>query len=118
MSCVARVEVPAAIWRKQRSGELEVVDAALLTRDFEADWAAAGGGVGRFVAIGLPLGLLEQAATLVASHGLRAYDAIQLASAMAARQADPGCDSFGCFDSDLRRAAAAEGFTLVPHDLR
>ncbi len=117
VSCVARVEVPAAIWRKQRIGELDVADAALLSRDFEADWAAAGAEGGRFVVIGLPSGLLEQASSLVASHGLRAHNAIQLASGMAARRADRGCDSFGCFDGELRRAAAVEGFTLVPNDL-
>lgn len=118
VSCVARVEVPAAIWRKQRIQELNVGDAGLLTRAFEADWAAGDAAGGRFVIIGLPLSLLERAATLVASHALRAYDAIQLASAMAARQADPGCASFACFDGDLRRAAAAEGFALIPHELR
>ena len=34
---LARVEVPAALWRKQRMGELSANDARLLTADFEAD---------------------------------------------------------------------------------
>lgn len=47
--------------------------------------------------------VLEDAARLVATHALRAYDAVQLASARAARQADAG----------LRTAAANEGFSLL-----
>jgi predicted nucleic acid-binding protein len=35
---LARVEVPAALWRKQRMGELSAGDARLLTADFEADY--------------------------------------------------------------------------------
>ncbi len=48
------------------------------------------------------------------AYGLRAYDAVQLASAEAARAADPGCDSFACFDASLRDAAAGAGFALYP----
>jgi len=33
------VEVPAALWRKQRTGELSAGDARLLTADFEADYS-------------------------------------------------------------------------------
>ena len=35
---LARMEVPAALWRKQRLGELSAGDARLLTADFEADY--------------------------------------------------------------------------------
>jgi hypothetical protein len=58
--------------------------------------------------------ILDEAAARAASHRLRAYDAVQLASALAAREADADCDSFACFDSDLREAAAASGFALIP----
>jgi hypothetical protein len=44
---------------------------------------------------------------------VRAYDAVQLASALAARAANPGCREFACFDEGLRAAAAREGFALV-----
>jgi hypothetical protein len=37
-----------------------------------------------------------------------------LATGLAVREADPGCSDFACFDEALRRAAAAEGFSLVP----
>ena len=38
VSQLARVDVPAALWRKQRVGELSANDARLLTADFEADY--------------------------------------------------------------------------------
>lgn len=114
ISCLARVEVPAAIWRKSREGELDAADAVLLTTDFEADYYGDGAQPPRFIAIGLPDEVLAEAALVAASRGLRGYDAMQLASARAARGADPGCSSFACFDLELRRAAAADGFDLVP----
>jgi predicted nucleic acid-binding protein len=114
VSCLARVEVPAAIWRKSRSGELDAADAAILTAEFEADFYGDGAGDSRFIAIGLPDHLLVDAAAMAASRGLRAYDSVQLASARAARAADPGCGAFACYDRELRNAAAADGFALVP----
>lgn len=114
VSCLARVEVPAALWRKHRIGELGAEDAAVLTAEFEADLSGDEEGPGRFAIVGLPAGLLDDAARLVARQGLRAYDAVQLASANAARAADPRCATFACWDQALRAAAAAEGFALVP----
>ena len=109
VSAVARVEVPAALWRKQRTGELSAQDAGVLAAGFEADWHEPGG---PFVPVALHPGVLERAAALVATHSLRAYDAVQLACAVAARSADGQIDTFLCFDSDLRSVAAREGFAL------
>jgi predicted nucleic acid-binding protein len=57
-------------------------------------------------------------ARLCAVHALRAYDAVQLACALAARDAVPECQTFAAFDRQLRAAAAAEGFALVPSVLQ
>ena len=110
VSAVARVEVPAAIWRKHRIGQLSAAHAGLLTRAFESDWHEPDG---RFVPVALGSTLLNDAAALVATHGLRAYDGIQLACAVAARSADPDVDTLLCFDTDLNAAAASEGFSLA-----
>lgn len=115
-SFIARVEVPAALWGKQRAGSLTVADAHALTEEFELDWHAPPAHHQRFLVIGLAPSLLESAARSAAVHGLRAYDAVQLASAEAARAADPGCNTFACFDSSLRRVAATSGFALYPRD--
>jgi hypothetical protein len=56
--------------------------------------------------------ILERAAQHASDHALRAYDAVQLASAMtAATRADT---TLICWDKDLRSAAAAEGLALLP----
>jgi len=47
---LARVEVPAALWRKQRMDELSAGDARLLTADFEADYFGTGSEPPRFAA--------------------------------------------------------------------
>jgi hypothetical protein len=115
VSGIARVEVPAAIWRKERAGDLDAADAEVLTAAFEADWFGTEGEPPRFAAIGLSPELLDGAAAETAAHGLRAYDAVQLASALAAREGDPDCHEFACFDDELRVAAARSGFSLVPY---
>lgn len=117
ISALARVEVPAALWRKHRIGELDAADTQILIGTFEADVFGDDREPPRFLTIGLPPPLLEAAARLTGVHGLRAFDAVQLASACAARGADETCDSFACFDASLRRAAAAEGFAIVPQSL-
>lgn len=110
ISAIARVEVPAALWRKHRTGELSAEDSALLAADFAADWHEP---EGPFVPVAVHAQVLERAAALVATHGLRAYDGVQLACASAAREADPQVDSFLCFDAELSAAAAREGFQLL-----
>jgi uncharacterized protein len=111
---LARVEVPAALWRKQRMGELSAEDARLLTADFEADYYGTGSEPGRFAVVAATGSLFDEAARLCASRGLRAYDAIQLSSAIAVRRADESCTECAAFDRALRTAAAAEGFELLP----
>lgn len=111
VSHIARVEVPAAIWRKHRMGELTIEDARILVSAFEFDLH---GDLAAFVPVAVTSAILDDAARLVATHGLRAYDGLQLASATAARQHVPGCRTFAAFDADLRRAAAVEGFGLAP----
>ena len=64
----------------------------------------------RFSAVTLTQAILDDAAHLCAVHGLRAYDAVQLSSALAARRADPSCATFAVVDGTLRSAASAEGF--------
>jgi uncharacterized protein len=114
VSALARVEVPGALWRKYRAGDLPPEDAAVLTADFEADFSGDATEPPRFWIVGATLSVLERAARLVASHELRAADAVQLASAMTVREADPDCRQFVCFDARLRAAAAANAFELLP----
>lgn len=109
VSAIARVEVPAALWRKQRLGEVAAETCALLVRAFAAD-LASGGASTRLLAVALTAAVLEDAARLTAVHPLRAYDAVQLACARAARAADPAITTFACFDAGLASAAIADRF--------
>jgi predicted nucleic acid-binding protein len=110
VSCLARVEVPAALWRKQRLAEISSDDAELLSAAFVADYRGTREEDPRFTAIALTEAILDAAAEACAVHGLRAYDGIQLATAVAARSADPGCAQFVCFDVELSAAAGRAGF--------
>lgn len=118
MSALSQVEVTSAIWRKQRIGELTPNRARVLVDGFLADLDAVGSpdppaGV-TYLAVAASTTVLDTAVTLCAIHGLRAYDAVQLASAVQARAADPRLTEFVTYDGALHRAAAAEGFTVYP----
>jgi hypothetical protein len=114
VSALARVEVTAAIWRKHRSGELDLDDSLTLIRAFSVDYAGAPGREPRFLAIGVTDGIIDRAAELAGTHGLRVCDAIQLATGLAVREADERCATLATFDRDLALAAAAEGFETLP----
>ena len=117
VSQLCRVEVPAALWRKQRLGELDSAAAQVLTAEFEADFYGSDNAPPRFSAVAASTEVCEDAARLCAVHGLRGYDAVQLASAVAVRSAGGGTETIAVFDRSLRQAAAAEGFALLPTEL-
>ncbi len=113
-SAIARVEVPAAIWRKHRLGELDRADAAVLVQQFEWEWLGDDQTEPLFAVVVLTNDVLDGAARACARHGLRAYDAVQLAGAIAARQADKNITTLACFDRELAHAALREGFEILP----
>lgn len=113
VSALCRVEVPSALWRKQRDGDLSAESARMLVAQFGREYRGAGTAVPLFSAVAVGTSLLEQAADRVAVHGLRAYDAVQLTSALAVRAEFGDCDTFAAFDERLCEAAAAEGFAIV-----
>lgn len=112
VSRLARVEVPAALWRKERTGAVGPGAVTVLLGAFRADWV--GDPTPRFTVVADTDAVLVDAAELAGAAGLRAYDAVQLACALAGRRADPDLRVFACFDMDLRRAAAARGWQVVP----
>lgn len=114
VSHLARVEVPAALWRKHRIGELGPDQARVLTEEFESDFFGTAEQAPRFIPVAMTVAILDAAARLCATHGLRAYDGVQLAASLGARAADRDCTDFAAYDDALRRAAAIEGFRLLP----
>lgn len=113
ISQLARVEVPAAVWRKQRMNEIDAAEAAVLIAEFEADFFGTTEQSPRFVVVTLNPKLLDHAARLIGIHGLRAYDAVQLASAVATSGVSTDPIGFAAFDKALCSAAAAEGLDLT-----
>jgi hypothetical protein len=95
-------------------GELEDADARILLSAFELDFHGEAGRGSRFAIVAPTEPVLVAAAREAAAHGLRAYDAVQLASALAVRELDPRCSHFACFDAELRGAASRAGFFLTP----
>jgi predicted nucleic acid-binding protein len=114
VSAIARVEVPSALWRKARTGELEDAAAGILVSAFEFDFHGDPDSDPRFAIVSLTEPVLVAGAREAARHALRAYDAVQLASALAVREIDPRCSHFACFDAELRGAASRAGFVLLP----
>ena len=114
ISQLARVEVVAAFWGKRRTGEITDREAMVLESLFERDYHQLDGGKPTFALVGMTSVVLEAGVRLARKHGLRGSDAVQLASAILAAETAPEITEFAVWDKQLRRAAAAEGFTLIP----
>lgn len=112
ISALAQVEVAAAFWRKRRTGELSVNGAYVLAAEFAGDVRGTDRVRPRFTLVGVDDAVLAAAARLVARHPLRAYDAVQLATALAVTGRVPGT-RFVSFDTQLNAAAATEGLQLL-----
>jgi uncharacterized protein len=105
---IARVEVAAAFFGKARTGEISIAIAQVLHDAFARDWET-----GRFLRISLDSSIETEAADLCARYALRGFDAVQLATANAARRAVAECTLFACFDKRLCEAAVGERFRIL-----
>ena len=103
-SRVAYVELLSALARREREGLAELVAQELRHR-FEHHWQ-------NLVVVEVNRAMTVRAAGLARSHGLRAYDAVHLASAQ--ELLETAADLvFACFDEKLNRAAMAQGMRLL-----
>jgi uncharacterized protein len=109
VSALSLTEVLAALWRKVGRGELDDEQAATLDRAFIADVRA-----GRFAVLPVADAVVVRSLACVRRHRLRGADAVELASALMAREADPAVSTMAVFDRRLRTAASAEGMALLP----
>jgi len=105
-SIVAYVETRAALARRHHAGDLSASDHRRIVREFEQDWE-------RYARVGVDEPLVREAAALAATHRLRAYDAIHLASALALGSRRGGELLFASWDDRLDAAAAREGLRLL-----
>ena len=109
-SLITQAEVAAALARAVRVGRLTDEDARDAHEKFLEEWPDLG-------RVPITSELVTRADTLAWSHGLRAYDAVQLAAALTCRDttAPLGVDVvFACFDNQLREAARNTGLQAWP----
>jgi predicted nucleic acid-binding protein len=99
------VEMTAAVARRRRLGSISPAEAGRALAAFRQDFAQQY----RIVELAIPL--LQQASQLADRHGLRAYDAVQLAAAHEIHAADPSLTLLSS-DAELNAAATAEGLTV------
>jgi predicted nucleic acid-binding protein len=103
-SIVAYPEAAAAFARKRRESEIEQEVFARVLAALDEDWA-------NYAVVEID----ERAAgTLAVKHGLRGFDAIHLAAALALKPETTDVSvSFCTFDGRLTEAAAAEGLAIM-----
>ena len=109
ISALSLAEVLAAVWGKVARDELDDEQAATLDRAFIADIRG-----GRFAVLPVADPVVVRSLACVRRHRLRGADAVQLASALVAREADPDVNTMAVFDRRLRTAASTEGLALLP----
>ena len=102
---VSQVEVPAALARRAREGDLRRDVAERHAAQFDDDVAAM-----RVVELRPPV--LNIASRLVWAHPLRAYDALQLAAAIHLKRMSQTAVTFVAADGPLCDAAAAAELKL------
>ena len=103
-----RLEIAAALARRERTDAGRDADkwsrCFAVLHDMTEDW--------REIAPSDPV--RRMAERLVRRHDFRAADSLHLGAALIACDDSPAGHEFACFDARLRRAAAAEGFRLLP----
>lgn len=99
------VEARAALARMRAAGRLRPSGHAAKVAALDELWQTIA-----VVVVGEDV--LDRAVGLVDRHGLRAYDAVQLAAVLEVSPRHPTV--FVCFDRELREAAEAERLRVVP----
>ena len=107
---ITAVELISAISRRERAGSLSQADATLLRSSFRTDFAS------KYQVVEVDNPLVNHAMRLAETHGLRGYDAIQLAACLYANQSlvargQPGLTLLSA-DEELNVGAKAEGINV------
>lgn len=102
---ISRAEVAAALARAARMGAVGREAAAKALSVFDKDWE-------HLIRLQFGEPLAARAAALAWEHGLRGYDAVHLATAVAWREMLGEAVTVATYDRELWRAAQASG--LVP----
>ncbi len=104
---LSEVEIASALWRRRRDNELTEVARREAQRQMDLALSNA-------VTVADVPAVARRARRLLATHTLRAADAMQLAAALLACEDEPIRLPFVTLDDRLAEAATREGFTVVP----
>jgi predicted nucleic acid-binding protein len=103
---IAYAELYSGLTRRHREGVFSQLQYRLACRRVERDWMA-------LVKVELGAEILSSARGLIQRHGLRAFDAIHLASALGLQAAANEPVTFVAADQRLLRAAGGERLATV-----
>lgn len=107
---ISGAEIIAALFLRTRTDALAISDAQAAATQFKADFR------NRYQIVEATERLVDLAMTLAEKHGLRGYDAVQLAAALELQTARAALSlsiiTFVCADNTLNKAAAAEGLPV------
>lgn len=110
VSRITRVEVLSALARLQRDGNIDPSKMTTTLNLFQYDWTY------EYQVIELDQHITELTGQLVQRYPLRAYDSVQLASALSLHpffsRIDPQIYKFVCADDRLLTVAQAEGMLI------
>ena len=106
-SAVAYAELLAAVYRKASETRANKSLFESVVRTFQEDWSS-------FIIVELDNRLNKTIHKVIANHGLRGFDAIHLASALAIGSVVADNFLFACYDERLAQAAGAEGLETLP----
>jgi predicted nucleic acid-binding protein len=104
---ISRAEVAAALARAARTGLVAPEAGTKALQAFNADWE-------NIVRLQLGEPLVTRAATLAWEHGLRGYDSVHLAAALAWSEAVGEIVTVATYDRELWRGAKASGLAAWP----
>jgi predicted nucleic acid-binding protein len=107
---ISLVEVVAGLTKVVRTSVLTPEEADSAIRSFRDDWPD-------LMRMQITEFLLEHAADLARQHGLRGYDAVQLAAATIWQDNTEKPVTFVSFDRHLRLAAQKEGLATQPEEI-
>lgn len=110
-SVVSRAEVAAGLAKAARMSLVTDEIAQVARRSFTRDWPD-------LVRVPVTEALVERAAALAWQHGLRGYDAVQLASALTWQESVGEEIVLATFDQQLWEAAKRAGLRPWPDQLR
>jgi predicted nucleic acid-binding protein len=109
---LTQIELRSAIRKRQRAKDISLGEAEEAIRLFETDYEKI------FSPLPITQAVIELAKTLVDRHGLRTYDAVQLAGCLFLKRTAAGSAlTFVCSDRDLLQAAAAEALDVWNPDV-